>query len=1192
MLIPTRSQTIRFCLGLVIVAVAVGVRLALRPVLGERQPLIAFYFAVLVANRVGGLRLTAMVMVVSIAAGLAFFLPPWGVPGPFGQADLLSLASFLLFASVVLAFGEATRRSLIRLGREIESREHAERRSTDADRQVRLLLDSTGEAILGVDLAGRCTFANPASARLLGYPGPDDLLGLAVDGLIVRGGEGVSSRFAAGEDGPAVEARLARRDGSDFAAEFRSSPILVEGRAVGTVVTFTDATARKQAEATIAEHLHLARFGREVGAALASGNPIGVMLDRCAGAAVRHLDAAFARIWTIDEGGQTLELKASAGLYTHLDGPHATIPVGRFKIGMIARERRPHLTNDVLEDPRVPDQEWVRREGMVAFAGYPLVVADRVVGVMAAFSRKPMSEATIRAMAAVADEVAIGIERKQAESRHHRQQEWLRVTLASIGDAVIATDLGDNVAFLNAVAGQLTGWDAAEAVGRPMAEVFRIVTEDARRPFESPSARAIREGKIVGLADGTILIARDGTEHAIDDSAAPIRNAEGAVGGAVVVFRDVTEARAADRIRRVGEDRFRGLVAASAQIVWVSDPGGLISIESASWRGFTGQGFEQQRGLGWLEAVHPDDRPQAVAAWDRATRDRSIYSVEYRIRRLDGAYRWMTGRGIAIVNADDSVREWVGMNVDVHDRRVAEDAARLSELRFRTLADSIPQLAWIAQPDGEIRWYNRRWFDYTGTELAEMEGWGWQAVHDPAILPRVIDRFKAALASGEPWEDTFPLRRHDGAMRWHLSRALPVRDAGGRIACWFGTNTDITDQRAIEAELRAAKDDAEQANEAKSQFLAVLSHELRTPLNPILLAATALLEQPAEPDELRSTLQMIRQYVNLQARLIDDLLDVMRIVRGKMPLHWEVADCHRLIRQAEQICRSERFGKSHKLHFDLAAAEHHVNADPARLQQVFWNLIKNAVKFTPEGGTITVRTRNAPDGDRPDGQVVVEVTDTGIGIDAEILPRIFDPFQQGETTITRRFGGLGLGLAICKGIVEAHGGAMEVASPGLGRGTTFRFALDTLPSHPADAGEGGAGPSARPVEESEYPDSLRILLVEDEPATLRLLARLLRRIGHEVTTADTIGGGTAALDAGPLDLLISDIGLPDGSGLDLIRRAVARLGPIPAIALTGYGMEEDVRRSREAGFTAHLTKPIDFTKLEAMIQQVAPVRPR
>ena len=303
-----------------------------------------------------------------------------------------------------------------------------------------------------------------------------------------------------------------------------------------------------------------------------------------------------------------------------------------------------------------------------------------------------------------------------------------------------------------------------------------------------------------------------------------------------------------------------------------------------------------------------------------------------------------------------------------------------------------------------------------------------------------------------------------------------------------------------------------------------------------------MLERPADARGVRPTLEMIRQNVDLQARLIDDLLDVMRIVRGKLPLHWEVADCHELIGQAVEICQSEVLGKTTAAStLDLAAGRHHVNADPARLQQVFWNLIKNAVKFTPEGGSIAVRTRNeaSDDGDR----LVVEVSDTGIGIEPDVLPTIFDPFQQGETTITRKFGGLGLGLAICRGIVEAHGGTLVAESPGKGRGTTFRVVLKALPE-PGGRGRRRARTAARrgrragPALVAADPGGRGRAgdAAADGPAAAGPRATRSRRRARSPRRLE-------AVEAGEFDLIVSDIGLPDGSGLDLMRRLVARRGP-------------------------------------------------
>ena len=1186
----------------------------------------------------------------------------------------------------------------------------------------RLLLDSTGEAIYGIDTAGVCTFSNPACARLLGYERAADLLGRQMHRLIHHTrADGspypieecrISRAFRDGEGTHVVDEVFWRADGTSFPAEYRSHPIRRDGEVIGSVVTFSDITERKRAEETIAEQVRLARYGREVGRALTQGGTLAEVLDRCASATVRHLEGAFARIWTVDEAGETLELHASAGMYTHLDGPHARVPVGKFKIGQIARDRRPHLTNAVVGDPAVPAQDWAKAEGMVAFAGYPLVVDGRLVGVLAMFARRALSEATIQMMASVADEIAVGIERHRAEERLHRQGEWLRVTLASIGDAVIATDLEGRVTFINGLAGSLTGWPPADAAGRPIAEVFRIVAERDRHGVESPTVRAIREGKVVGLANHTILIARDGSERSIDDSAAPIRDEAGAVIGAVLIFRDVDERRKAERALEESEARKAAILETALDaIVTMDHLGRVVEWNPAAERTF---GHTRDEAVGRLvselmlpermRALHhqglarhletgegpvlgrrfeivairsggeefpvelaitriPTDGPPLFTAHIRdlteakraeaqrrrlnaiiehspdfiglADADRRVLFVNRAGRRLVGLAGPEDVEGTAILDyfpeseRDRIVREvlpalietghWDGevlfrnfatggttpvlwnvftmpdpetgrpsfacVSRDITESQRAERAIREREQLFHSLADSIPQLAWMAGPDGHIGWYNQRWYQYTGTTPDQMTGWGWQSVHDPAILPAVTERWKASLASLEPFDMVFPIRGADGRFRPFLTRVMPVMGEDGTVVHWFGTNTDISDRLEIEAELRAAKEEAEAANQAKTQFLAVLSHELRTPLNPILLAASSMLERPGDPAELRPTLEMIRQNVLLQARLIDDLLDVMRIVRGKMPLHWEIADCHKLVSQAVQVCRSEVLGHHLRLEVRAEAGRRHVNADPARLQQVFWNLIRNAVKFTPEGGRVSIVTRNVADPEEPEGQILIEVSDTGIGIDPAVLPLIFDPFQQGETTITRKFGGLGLGLAICKGIVDAHGGAISARSEGKGLGTTFTVSLKALPE-PVD--EAGAQPSAGTTAGGDdAPSRLRILAVEDEPATLRLMARLLRGLGHDVTTAGSVGDAAAIYESIDFDLIISDIGLPDGTGLDLMRRAVALRGPIPAIALTGYGMEEDIRRSREAGFTAHLTKPIDFAKLEAMIRQVS-----
>jgi two-component system, chemotaxis family, CheB/CheR fusion protein len=370
---------------------------------------------------------------------------------------------------------------------------------------------------------------------------------------------------------------------------------------------------------------------------------------------------------------------------------------------------------------------------------------------------------------------------------------------------------------------------------------------------------------------------------------------------------------------------------------------------------------------------------------------------------------------------------------------------------------------------------------------------------------------------------------------------------------------------------------AEAASKAKDHFLAALSHELRTPLTPVLLRVAALARSPDLPEFLRADLQMIQRNVELEAKLIDDLLDLTRVSRGKLTLHLEAVDVHDLLEHTIAICSEGLEGRTLAIGFEPGAAGRHVRADAARLQQVFWNLLKNAVKFTPAGGTVRVVTRN-PEPER----IEVAVIDPGIGIAPEDLPRLFNAFEQGNPAITRTFGGLGLGLAICKALVDQHGGTLSGLSPGRGQGATFTVSLSTVPApeaaQPAGAAAGPADPAA-----------LRLLLVEDNEPTLQVMADLLELAGHDVKPAATL---RAALDLAArhtFDLVVSDLGLPDGSGFNLMRELRDRYG-LQGIAVSGFGMEEDLRRSREAGFHEHLVKPVDIDKLKAAIARAAAAR--
>ena len=384
-------------------------------------------------------------------------------------------------------------------------------------------------------------------------------------------------------------------------------------------------------------------------------------------------------------------------------------------------------------------------------------------------------------------------------------------------------------------------------------------------------------------------------------------------------------------------------------------------------------------------------------------------------------------------------------------------------------------------------------------------------------------------------------------------------------------------------DLSAAKEAAEAANQAKDNFLAVLSHELRTPLTPVLTTLAMMQDDDSNSPQTLEDLEVIRRNVEVEARLIDDLLDLTGIIRGKLDLRRQAVDVGSLLEHAMQnYCIRSAAEKNLQLSMRVTATDRHVFADTARITQVFWNLLQNACKFTPTDGAIDIRVSNQESPQRSRPHLVVEINDTGIGISSEAMPRIFDAFEQGERSRGRVFGGLGLGLAISRAIVELHGGSIAAASEGHGKGTKMTVHLPTIIAPPVrDVDK----QPRRPLETARR-RSLRILLVEDHPDTAEQLTRLLTRAGHKVSCVASVKEALAHGRNGGFDILISDLGLPDGSGYDLMRD-LARSQHIPGIALSGFGMKEDVENSIAAGFARHFTKPVDWHELQTEILKVA-----
>lgn len=555
-------------------------------------------------------------------------------------------------------------------------------------------------------------------------------------------------------------------------------------------------------------------------------------------------------------------------------------------------------------------------------------------------------------------------------------------------------------------------------------------------------------------------------------------------------------------------------------------------------------------------------------------------------RKAEEYYDWEIHR----ITLPDGQQGVVCYFIDMKEYIMAQDALRRSEEELRALADSIPQLAWMANPDGHIFWYNRGWYEYTGTTLEDMEGWGWQSVHDPEILPLVVERWTAAIRNREPFDMEFPLRGRDGVFQWFLTRVNPVFDAQGAVVRWFGTNTNVdrvkraeADRERLLASEKEARERAERETQMKDEFLATVSHELRTPLNAVLGWAT-ILRESATAEEVAEGIQVIERNARAQAEIIEDLLDMSRIISGKVRLDVQRVGLVPIIEAAMESVKPMAAAREIRLTSVLDPLVEQISGDPGRLQQVFWNLLTNAIKFTPKGGRVHVALG------RVNSHLEFSVSDTGQGITAEFLPHVFDRFRQADASTTRRHRGLGLGLAIVKSVAELHGATVSAESAGIGQGSTFYVCFPTAAAMLQSEPERRHPRTAQQLEPpGEHPDltGLLILAVDDEPDARELIARILRRCGAAVETA---GSGAEALNAlrrRKPHVLIMDIGMPDEDGYSVIQKvrqqAPEHGGNVPAIALTAFARLEDRKRAILSGFQMHMSKPVEPSELTAIV---------
>ncbi len=649
--------------------------------------------------------------------------------------------------------------------------------------------------------------------------------------------------------------------------------------------------------------------------------------------------------------------------------------------------------------------------------------------------------------------------------------------------------------------------------------------------------------------------------------------------------RDITEIRRAEEALREHQQRLQATFHNAGVGICEIGPGSrLIDVNDRLCR-ILDYPRDQLLGKTVEELTAPEDLPSTVelsSALVEGRRERIRYEKRYLKR--DGTPIWV---GVTVSAVRDQLGRWlrsVAVIEDISKRKQAEAALQASEEKFRAVFEQ------AAIGMGRVRFTDARWIDVNGA-FCQMLGYSvdeflvtpWPQITHPDDVDLDFIPFRR-MANGEIDSYTVEKRflHKQGHHVWASLTLSLVRDARGSPDYEIAIIEDITDRKRAEDELAAAKHSAEnakaiaeQANRSKDHFLAVLSHELRTPLTPVTMAIAMLQDRQDLDHAVRDTLEMIRRNVELEAQLIDDLLDVSRIARGKIDLSRQPIELCTVIHRAIEVCMPDIQTRRLEFGLDLGPeAPYWIDADPPRLQQVFWNLLKNAIKFTPPGGCVGIRCR--PNG----GYVTVEVADSGIGLDPESLSRVFNAFEQVERSITRQFGGLGLGLAISKALVELHGGMIEASSSGRGKGATFRV---QLPKRAPVARQAATPLTAGP--RREVPP-LRILLVEDHGVTAKMMRMVLAGEGHTVETVSDVSAALEIAEHKRFDLLLSDLGLPDGSGHELLRALRQRGHRFPAVALSGYGREEDIQRSCDAGFAAHLTKP---ASREAVLETIAAV---
>ena len=918
-------------------------------------------------------------------------------------------------------------------------------------------------------------------------------------------------------------------------------------------------------------------FAADIGRHLTEARELPEMLRRCTQSMVNHLDAAFARIWTLNERENVLELRASSGLYTHLNGAHGRVPVGQFKIGRIASERLPHLTNQVIGDARVPEQIWAQENGLVAFAGYPLVVDDRLVGVMAMFSRTPLSDRTLDAMASVAQHVALGIERKGAEMAAAR----LAAIVESSEDAIISETLDGIITSWNRGAQTLLGHTEAEAVGQTSG---RLIVPTDRKEAEAEALRRTASGERVPPFE-TIRLRKDGRPIQVSLAVSPVHDASGAVVAFSTIARDITEQKKAEAALRRSEENHRALFDTTPLPSWVLDLSTLkfLEVNQAAIKHY---GYSHEEFLA-LKA-HDLRFPEEVPAFMEELRQAGSVPMRMthrRHRKKDGTAIEVEIHSILTTFAGHPAR--LAVVNDVTESRKTEQALRESEARYERIAANVPGMVYqrVLRADGSVVYPFlsvgcREVFGFDPAEVQKNPQLLAEAVH-PEDQAALRESFVVSARTLQPWRwQGRVVRPVTGEIRCIEGTSRPERQANGEVV-WEGVIVDVTERKQAEED-RRAKAEAERANRAKSEFLSRMSHELRTPLNAILGFGQVLqFSDLAEQDDL--ALSYILKGGQHLLSLVDEVLDLSRAETGELHLTLGEVAVEEIV--AECLGLVTRLAEARGITCTVkpSARRPAVWCDEQRLRQMLLNLLSNAIKYNREGGQICVSFEP-----RPANRLRLNVTDTGVGITSAGIKKLFVPFERLEHD-GGDVEGTGLGLVVSRRIAEAMDGTVGVESE-IGTGSTFWIELPLATTRPEPATD-LATPAGALIPDAEAPPETTVLYVEDNLSNLQVMQMLLtrRRPNWRFLSARDGGQGLEAARQQSPDLILLDLQMPGMSGEEVLNalRSEASTRHIPVIVLSADATNHARERLLAQGADEYVSKPFQMEALLALLDRIS-----